>query len=251
MNLTHAHLSIVGSKHKKNEDQCLCVPSLGLFAVADGMSGDIGGGVASELAIRVLEEYFTMDGDQNRDINQVEEKASLFKEAFLAANFTIFQTSIRRPEYIGMGTTLTGAWVVDNRVIIGHVGDSRCYLLRGAEVRLLTRDHVLSPEGQGKGSRDRPSRRLSQCIGFQESIDVEILELPYVQGDVFLLCTDGVSDFVPEQDILRSVQKASRQDEWEAVAREMVKLAKLKGADDDTSVVIFKIGPSSETHVRI
>ncbi len=213
-----------GTKHHVNEDRLLCWPEGGLFAVADGMSGAVGGAVASEMATQALKEYLLLSYEENVSLS----RAQLLREAILGANFALFQASLRKPEYIGMGTTLTAALVLPKSVIIGHVGDSRCYRLSGGAVDLLTKDHVTNKKDEKK--------ILSQCIGYQENVAVDILEFPLDGDSTYLLCTDGISDFVDENDLRKALLSSS----YNEAIQNLVRLARLRGTTDDTSVIVFR-----------
>lgn len=234
MPLSFASFSETGSKHSQNEDHFLCSVQLGLFAVADGMSEPAGGAVASELALRAMSEYFQMALKEKTHASDLE----LMREAVLAANSMIFQNSVTYPELIGMGTTLTAARLGSKTVTIGHVGDSRCYLYRKGGLRQLTTDHRVTVPS----STEQRIKRLSQCVGFSEVISVDTIEIAYRPSDVFLLCSDGITDFVDETEIHDALRELERRDcvPDEAI-RELVQRGKLLGADDDMSVVLFRV----------
>ena len=229
-----AVVSDTGRRRRRNEDSYVCEPPL--FAVADGMGGAQAGEVASGLAAAVLEEA---DGDELREERIVE----LIQEA----NRRVFKRSNEDPSASGMGTTMTVAVTGrDGTVLIGHVGDSRAYRIRGGSLEQLTKDHSLVGELMRSGklspeeAETHPQRSvITRAVGTEPDVDVDTFTVDTESGDVFLLCSDGLTDMVPD-DAIESIL-AQREGELEKVARSLVEAANTSGGEDNITVVVFEI----------
>ena len=229
-----AVVSDTGRRRRSNEDSYVCEPPL--FAVADGMGGAQAGEVASGLAAAVLEEA---NGDELREERIVE----LIQEA----NRRVFKRSHEDPSASGMGTTMTVAVTGhDGKVLIGHVGDSRAYRIRGGSLEQLTEDHSLVGELMRSGklspeeAETHPQRSvITRAVGTEPDVDVDTFTVDTEAGDVFLLCSDGLTDMVSD-DAIQSLL-VEREGELEDVARELVEAANTSGGEDNITVVVFEI----------
>jgi serine/threonine protein phosphatase PrpC len=236
MRLTAAVATDIGLVREGNEDSYLTEEPL--FAVADGMGGHRGGEVASQLAVETLEKLFRQGAGELPD--QVQE-----------ANRVVFQRSVLDRKVAGMGTTLTAALVEDDRVRLAHVGDSRAYLLRDGELRLLTEDHTLVHRMVSEGeiskeeAQTHPQRSvLTRAIGVDTVVDVDDETLQVRPDDRLLLCTDGLTSMVSEDQIeaaLRSVP-----DPQEAAQR-LVRMANEAGGMDNTTVLVLDFSDGDAT----
>jgi len=229
-----------GRKRRRNEDAFVLAPPL--FAVADGMGGAQAGEVASKLAAAALE-----DTDPGRLIGP-ERVASLIQEA----NRRVHERSSSDPSTSGMGTTMTVALVEDDGVVIGHVGDSRAYLVRDGRIEQLTEDHSLVNEllKSGKLSREEaethPQRSvITRAVGTDPDVDVDSFVVEAREGDVFLICSDGLTDMVADREILDIVQQ--NRSTLERLTKELVAAANRGGGEDNITVVAFVIGPVDAT----
>lgn len=218
------------------EDTTLLASRGSLYAVADGMGGAAAGQIASELALKnVIAAYYD---SPNENI------ALSLLESIAAANEVIYQLAVAMPERSGMGTTLTAAVVVEDRVYIGQVGDSRAYLLRDGGIRQVTFDHswvaeqvragVLTPEE----AETSPYRNvITRSIGTQPAVEPDVFEEEARVGDIWVLCSDGLTGHVHEDEI-RLI--ASTQPPTEA-ARQLIELANSRGGRDNITVFVFSI----------
>jgi serine/threonine protein phosphatase PrpC len=222
--------SDIGRVRERNEDSYLVEPPL--YAVADGMGGARGGDVASSLALDKMEEQFH------------EGKRSL-GDLIRSANRVVFERSISDRKVSGMGTTLTAATVDDSGAHLGHVGDSRAYLLRAGALRQLTDDHTLvnrmvkageiTPEEAGA----HPHRNvLTRSIGTEPEVVVDEEDVPLIDGDRLLLCSDGLTGMVTEPQIQAILETTP--DPQEAADR-LIKAANRAGGIDNITVVILDI----------
>ncbi len=228
MRVTAAAATDTGLVREGNEDSYLTDSPL--FAVADGMGGHRGGEVASRLAVETLEKLFKEGAGDLPD--QVQE-----------ANRVVFERSVLDRKVAGMGTTLTAALVEGDRVRLAHVGDSRAYLLRDGKLRLLTEDHTLVHRmvSEGEISKEEaethPQRSvLTRALGVDTVVDIDDDSLQVRPPDRLLLCTDGLTSMVSEdeiEEVLRTVP-----DPQEAAQR-MVRMANEAGGVDNTTVVIL------------
>lgn len=224
-----------GRRRLRNEDDFICDPPL--FAVADGMGGARAGEIAAGLAAAALEEA----GAETRGAEGV---AALITEA----NRRIWERSLADPETAGMGTTVTAALVdvSSSTVAIGHVGDSRAYLLRGGAIEQLTTDHslvaelvesgILTPE---EAERHPQRSAITRALGTEPTVDVDAFTVKAEPGDVFLLCSDGLSTMVANEDLASAIEAADRDPERAADA--LVAAANARGGEDNVTVVLFEL----------
>jgi serine/threonine protein phosphatase PrpC len=229
-----------GKKRRRNEDAFVCEPPL--FAVADGMGGAQAGEVASKLAAAALS-----DTDSGA-LSGPAKVTSLIQEA----NRRVHARSNSDPATSGMGTTMTVALVEGDAVTIGHVGDSRAYLVRDARLEQLTEDHSLVNEllKSGKLSPEEaethPQRSvITRAVGTDPDVDVDAFTVTTEAGDVFLLCSDGLTDMVDDEDILDAVER--HRDDLDRVTKSLVSAANRGGGEDNITVVAFAIVADGDT----
>ncbi|HJS69507.1 MAG TPA: Stp1/IreP family PP2C-type Ser/Thr phosphatase, partial [Gaiellaceae bacterium] len=223
-----------GRVRRRNEDSFVLDPPL--FAVADGMGGAQAGEVASRLAAAAFREYH--DADRLEPAERVE---AIIQEA----NRRIYERARTDSEASGMGTTVTAAILTNGRVSIGHVGDSRAYRIRNGELEQLTEDHSLVADLMRSGrltpeeADAHPQRSvITRALGTDAEVDVDTVTVDVEPGDLFLLCSDGLTTMVPEDDILRIVQEAGSLDD---IARTLVRAANSGGGEDNITVVLFEV----------
>jgi protein phosphatase len=229
-------LSHPGRKRRRNEDAWVCQPPL--FAVADGMGGARGGEIASRVAATALGERVEGSGE--------ERVVALIQEA----NRQVYARAHEDEDASGMGTTITVALVEDGTVAIGHVGDSRAYLIRDEKVEQLTDDHSLVAElvRSGRLSPEEadihPQRSvITRALGTDPDVDVDSFSVEAKAGDVFLICSDGLTSMVDDQEILGIVEE-SRGD-LDGVAKELIGAANRSGGEDNITVVSFEMTDTS------
>jgi PPM family protein phosphatase len=241
---SYARASDTGRKRRRNEDSSVVAPPL--FAVADGMGGAQAGEVASKLAAAALEETdpATLSGS--------ERLVSLIQEA----NRRVYERSSSDPATSGMGTTMTVALVQADGVTIGHVGDSRAYLVRDGKLEQLTEDHSLVNEllKSGKLSPQEaelhPQRSvITRAVGTDPDVDVDAFVVEATEGDIFLLCSDGLTDMVGDDDILDTVER--HREDLDRVTKALVSAANRGGGEDNITVVAFAIAADGEETVRM
>ena len=231
---SYARASDTGRKRRRNEDSYVVAPPL--FAVADGMGGAQAGEVASKLAAAALEET------DSGELSGPEKVTSLIQEA----NRRVYERATSDPSTSGMGTTMTVALVEEVGVTIGHVGDSRAYLVRDGRLEQLTEDHSLVNEllKSGKLSREEavvhPQRSvITRAVGTDPDVDVDAFTVDAGVGDLFLLCSDGLTDMVGDDDILDTVER--HREDLDRVTKALVSAANRGGGEDNITVIAFAI----------
>lgn len=227
-------VSDTGRKRRHNEDAYVCAPPL--FAIADGMGGAQAGEVASGLAASALEEHA---GEQTGGEERV---VALIREA----NRRVYDRAKEDISLSGMGTTLTLALVGRDRIAFGHVGDSRAYLLRDDVLEQITEDHSLVAELTRAGklsveeAESHPQRSvITRALGTEPDVDVDAFTVETLDGDVFMLCSDGLTSMVEDQVILEILQK--RRGNLKQAARNLVTTANRNGGEDNITVLLFEI----------
>ncbi len=235
----YAGASDTGRKRRRNEDAYVVAPPL--FAVADGMGGAQAGEVASKLAASA---HAGADSTQQSGLERVD---ALIQEA----NRRIYDRASTDPSASGMGTTMTVALVEGMTVAIGHVGDSRAYLVRGDSMEQLTDDHSLVNEllKSGKLSEEEahvhPQRSvITRAVGTDPDVDVDAFTIEAEEGDVFLICSDGLTDMVSDVDILDVVDRY--RDDLDKAVRSLVQTANKEGGEDNITAVAFRIAADAE-----
>ena len=223
-----------GRKRRQNEDSFVVDPPL--FVVADGMGGAQAGEVASRLAAAAFGEFHEAD-----ELAAEERLEAIIQEA----NRRIFDRARTDAAASGMGTTVTAALVGDDHVAIGHVGDSRAYRIRDGELEQLTQDHSLVADLMRSGrltpeeADTHPQRSvITRALGTDREVDVDTFSVDVAAGDVFLLCSDGLTTMVGDEEILRLVRESSGLD---SAGKALVKAANRHGGDDNVTVILFRV----------
>ena len=223
-----------GKKRRRNEDSYVIAPPL--FAVADGMGGAQAGEVASGLAAAALEESGADGGGERRVIELIQE-----------ANRRVHERATTDATTAGMGTTITAALVEpDGHVVFGHVGDSRAYLLRDDQLEQLTDDHTLVAELVRRGELSpgeaevHPQRSvITRALGTDPDVDVDTFSIGAQPGDVFLICSDGLSSMVDSSDI-EEILRRYRTD-LPAASKALIQAANRGGGEDNITAVLFAV----------
>jgi protein phosphatase len=239
-----ARESNTGNKRRRNEDSFVVAPPL--FAVADGMGGAQAGEVASKLAAAALE-----DTDPGT-AGGVERVVELIQEA----NRRVYERSNADPAASGMGTTITAALVEGTSVAFGHVGDSRAYLVRDGVMEQLTEDHSLVNELMKSGklspeeAETHPQRSvITRALGTDPDVDVDTFVVEARENDLFLICSDGLTTMVGDEEILELLEK--HHDDLDRAAKSLVAAANRAGGEDNITVVAFTIGADGGDTVKM
>jgi protein phosphatase len=244
-------VSDAGRVREHNEDTVGTDPDIGLVIVADGMGGYKAGEVASGIAVRtvmsLLKDAVEREDLTRRDAETGASRAGiLLSDAIRRANKLIHQTARTQPNCEGMGTTVVAGLFFDNRLTIAHVGDSRMYRLRGREFTQVTQDHSLLTELVARGfytpeeaHRATSKNYVTRALGVEPTVEVDVTEITVQKDDVFLLCSDGLSDMVEDEDM--QLTMATFGANLHTVARQLVLLGNDNGGRDNISVVLARV----------
>ena len=242
-----ARLSDVGQLRERNEDAVASDLTIGLAILADGMGGYKAGEVASEIAVLVISTEIaeSMKGKPTaiRPKTKFLPETEMLIEAVDKANAAIYQISHEQPKCQGMGTTLVVGVFTENKLITGHIGDSRMYRLRGETLSQLTVDHSLVQEQVEAGmltleqAKESDHKNLvTRALGIDRDVELEIKEHNVQVRDMYLLCSDGLSDMVTDEEIRILLMEAGAN--VERAASNLVRFANEKGGKDNISVVV-------------
>lgn len=242
MRISAFGLTDVGKRRESNEDDFLLEPGRGVYAVADGMGGHAAGEIASRLTIETLQEVLQRDDPATRRMN-VEDAAEWLRGAVVEANRRICDSIRLHEERRGMGTTVVALVHSGSDAVVGHVGDSRLYLLRGGELIRMTSDHSWVNEQVKLGlmnddtAQRHPMRNIvTRALGSRPEVLVDLTSLQFQPGDVFLLCSDGLNTMLSDEQI-HTILLAHRR-EPEAACRALVEETNRHGGEDNVTVVV-------------
>lgn len=249
MHLAVAARTDTGRVRKGNEDTLHADANAhrGIFIVADGMGGHAAGEIASEMAVQIVSRDLA-------DLNdlEVEGAQDQVAEALRDANRAVFQRTRKEMEKTGMGTTVSALLLSDTHFVIGHIGDSRIYLVREGEMSQLTRDHSLVQEQVDAGiltpeqARRHPqSNVITRCVGMADEIEPDVFEGEARMGDCFLLASDGLTGMVEDrriQQLLVSRAAPAR------IVDALIAEANNNGGNDNITAIVVRVLPQEATH---
>jgi protein phosphatase len=238
-------LTDTGKCREQNEDCVILLPGTGAV-LADGMGGANAGEIASQIAVHTIRDAleFALKGEGSTvSTNDV---INLVRQSIEKANTAIIEAAARNPVYAGMGTTVVLALVHSNRLIAAHVGDSRLYRLRNNTLKPLTKDHSLVQQWIDQGivsveeARHSPYRSiLTRALGVESSVHPDIHADSVRKGDIYLLCSDGLHNVVPDQRIQSVLQ--SGDNSLQAMAAALIRMANDAGGPDNVTVALIRI----------
>ena len=244
-----------GMVRSHNEDSIANDVRFGLAILADGMGGYNAGEVASGMATTVLMTEMQSALSQHAPFEPDETGAAaeagtiaarLMREQITKANTSIFSASQSQPQYAGMGTTLVTALFYDNKMTVAHIGDSRLYRFRAGKFSQVTRDHSLLQEQIDSGMITEEEAKHSQnknlvtrALGIDPTVEAEIHDYDTLQGDIYLLCSDGLSDMVEDEEIGLTLETLGGN--LNLAAQQLVQMANDNGGRDNVSVLLIKI----------
>jgi protein phosphatase len=241
----------VGCVRQNNEDSFGYDTGHGIFVVCDGMGGMAAGEVASKMAVETVLSYFregARDGHFPRigkSCEGLSERGSALASAIQSANEAVHAAAQIEPGHAGMGSTVVAVLVRDTAFSIGHVVDSRIYLLRNGSLRQLTNDHSLVMEQVRRGlitveeARESDMQNIIiRALGSEESVQPDVDDLPAQPGDILLLCSDGLTRRVPDDKILELI---TRTPELEQACQQLILAAKDAGGDDNITCMLLRL----------
>jgi serine/threonine protein phosphatase PrpC len=250
MRIRYAAKTDVGMKRNHNEDYFSLIEDEQLFLVADGMGGHASGEVASKMAAEVLQEFYVRTKDDeatwpykmDRQLSYVENRLVV---GIKMANQRIFHAACRDIKFKGMGTTIVSGQVVGDKFYIAHVGDSRCYRIRGGAIQQMTRDHSLledykdaKPDMSEDEQRKFPHKNvITRALGMRDTVQVDINAEDIEDGDIFLLCSDGLSGLVTDAILTENLKSGA---DLDAAVTKLVAAANAAGGTDNITVLVLE-----------
>ena len=250
MRIRYAAKTDVGMKRTHNEDYFSLLEEDQLFLVADGMGGHASGEVASKLAAESIQEFFARSKDDDvtwpykldRHLSFVENRLVV---GVKLANQRIFEAALKDLRLKGMGTTIVGGQIVGDKLYIAHVGDSRCYRIRGREIQQMTRDHSLledykdaKPGMSEEEQKKFPHKNvITRALGMRETVQVDVHAQDIQDGDVYVFCSDGLSGMIDDHAIVKVVTSAP---DLEQAVTELVEAANQAGGTDNVTVLALQ-----------
>jgi PPM family protein phosphatase len=251
MKITYKAVSDVGRKRKGNEDSLFVNPEQHLFVVADGMGGHAAGEIASKVAVDSINEFVCLTGGDEEitwpfglDEN-ISYDGNRLKTAIRYANRKVLEAMKERSEYEGMATTVAAVLVDGEDANLAHVGDSRVYLYRADELRQLTSDHSWVNEQLQSGvisadqARSHPLRNVvTRALGGKPDLLVDMQVHKALPGDILLLCSDGLTTMIPDDEIARVMRDAGG--DVGKAASALVATANAKGGEDNITVLLIR-----------
>lgn len=239
-------ISNCGRERSRNEDSYLVrlAGDKAVLAVADGMGGHVAGDVASSLAVAVVERFWEekMAGLPEPSGSNGKAVAAIVANLIQEANRQVYERAAADPAFQGMGTTLTVGFLEKGRLVVGHVGDSRAYLLEAGGIRLLTADHSLLEQMIQEGliapeeAQRHPQRHiLTRALGTTPDVTVDLVEQELSDGAILLFCTDGLTSLVRDEELLAILREET---DLQSAASRLVDLANERGGHDNITVVL-------------
>ncbi len=249
--LSIARMSDVGQMRSQNEDSVASDLTTGLVMVADGMGGYKAGEIASQMTTLIVTAELAELMHQQRLSRKILHLSvgEMLKRAVAAANSCVYQTSQEQPICSGMGTTMVAGIFYNNKLIVGHIGDSRLYRFREGILEQLTEDHSLLQEQINARLITKEQARMSndghlvtRALGTEAEVELELNEYEVMVGDCYLLCSDGLTDLVEDDDIQETITSANGN--IHLAASSLIRLANKYGGTDNVSVVLALIKDS-------
>jgi PPM family protein phosphatase len=259
--ITSVALTDTGKIREHNEDMIGAEADIGLFVLADGMGGYNAGEVASGIAVKTIinlvrdavvrEDLSVRDADSG-----LTRPSIILRDAIHRANKIIYHTSKTQPQCEGMGTTVVACLFHDNKMSIAHVGDSRLYRLRDNRFEQMTLDHSLLQElvdrgfySQQEAQRATNKNYVTRALGVEQNVEVEIHEQPVQKSDYYVLCSDGLSDMIEDEDIHLTISTFSAN--LDMVAKQLIQLSNDNGGRDNVSVIMAHVAEPFPANRRI
>ncbi len=257
MKPTIAGKTDIGRQRDLNEDSLVILPEFAMAAVADGLGGHRSGHLASQLAVSTLSDFFmvTVRRDATWPFpydDKLSDEENYLCTGLRLANRRIFDRSLKTISDFGMGTTCVALMFDEqgSHVSVAHVGDSRCYRIRGGDMTQLTRDHSLvsdamhvAPWMTQEEISQLPPNVITRALGIREEVQVDMIREEAQAGDVYLLCSDGLTGMLSDADILAIVQQHALSGPLEPACELLVERANDAGGDDNITVTLARLDP--------
>ena len=246
-----ANVSDVGCKRPHNEDSTATNEALGVLVLADGMGGYKAGEVASAIAVTGVYNDIESGLEDSRPAGMdqasgLDKHSVLIRNAVSRANSTIYNTAQADEQCKGMGTTVVTAITYEDKISIAHVGDSRLYRLRDNDFKQITKDHSLVQELIDRGlfspeeaEQNAPKNLVTRALGIGAKVEIDVIEDELAIGDIYLLCSDGLTDMVKDEEIHLTLGKYSGN--LAQAADKLVEIANKYGGKDNISVILARV----------
>ncbi len=246
-----ANVSDVGCMRPHNEDSTATNQALGILVLADGMGGYKAGEVASAIAVTSIYTDIKsgLKNSKPKGIDKIsglDKHSVLIRNAVNRANSSIYNTAQADEQCKGMGTTVVTAITYKDSISIAHVGDSRLYRIRGDDFKQITKDHSLVQELIDRGlfspeeaAKNAPKNLVTRALGIDAKVEIDVIEDKLASGDIYLLCSDGLTDMVKDEEIHLTLSKYSAN--LARAANELVEIAKKYGGKDNISVILARV----------
>ncbi len=246
-----ANVSDVGCKRPHNEDSTATNEALGVLVLADGMGGYKAGEVASAIAVTGVYNDIESGLEDSRpagfdQASGLDKHSVLIRNAVSRANSTIYNTAQADEQCKGMGTTVVTAITYEDKISIAHVGDSRLYRLRDNDFKQITKDHSLVQELIDRGlfspeeaEQNAPKNLVTRALGIGAKVEIDVIEDELAIGDIYLLCSDGLTDMVKDEEIHLTLGKYSGN--LAQAADKLVEIANKYGGKDNISVILARV----------
>jgi serine/threonine protein phosphatase PrpC len=243
-------LTDTGMVREHNEDSFLIAPENGIAVLADGMGGHLAGEVASAMAVEqviqhLLEAFTGKRRETRRTTDDGSFESRALVEAIKSANSAIHAASMAKPEQAGMGTTVVAVAFNEHKLTVAHVGDSRLYVFRHGTLAQVTEDHSMVQELLRRGlitpeeARTSINRNLvTRALGVDPAVEVDVNEQTFEDGDVYLLCSDGLNDVLTDEEIAAKLRESG--DDLSAAAKQMIGEVNARGGPDNVSIVLIR-----------
>ena len=249
MKIHSAALSDVGRRRGNNEDSFYKDDEVGLYIVADGMGGHRAGEVASSTVVSSVKDYMeafhTSLAAKEATESNMSPAATAVCHSIELANRVVYQLSQDQGSYKGMGSTAAVAYFFGDTLVTANVGDSRIYLIREDEIEQLTQDHTLLAEHMRKNPDWDPNTAsipmkhiLVRAVGIHEAVEADVYETQSLPGDLILMCSDGLTDMLSDEEIHRAVLKGG---ELEKICSQLVDMANERGGLDNITAVLLLV----------
>jgi len=258
LKISAAGLSDVGLKRESNEDFLAMDNSTKLYIVADGMGGHLAGEVASKVAVKIVQKNVNNWINKNSSLTEIfdfpdmtlSQRGNYLSSSIKLANRVIYEMSQEYPEYNGMGTTIVILAVMPSTIIAANVGDSRIYLIRGNSMEPLSKEHNMVAEQLEMGliseeeAKISPLRHiLTRNLGSSDTVDADVFEIEHIDNDRFLLCTDGLTDLVSDNEILNIIKNGN---DPEYICQQLISEANKRGGNDNITVSLISVNKESD-----
>ncbi len=245
MHIHYGTVSDQGKVRSSNEDSYAANLKNKIFLVADGMGGHAAGEIASQIAAATVEEVMALKLGSSQPLEEI------LHSAAEEANSRIYQAQRMKAEFAGMGSTLTALTIRDGKYYIAHVGDSRAYLLRAGVLEQVTRDHSLVWQLYESGALKKnelsshPQKNLiTRSIGPHPQVEIDLEEGEACEGDIYLLCSDGLTDMISDENISKILSEPEQTPQQ--LGEALVEAANTRGGADNITVVVVRVDPGDD-----